>query len=124
MKAYGITAATAASECTEIVFAENATKARQAALGSDALHEAEYIDLRARRLPFCDEYAPGPVPIKVLLDHDWYWFCQCCMRAATKHNKYIIEGDRLWCSQECRDKDAKQQRHAEASSAAPGKDGG
>jgi len=104
MKCYGVTAELA--EGTEIVFAPDATKARQMALGSDTLNNCEYIELRAKRYPEFDSYAPGPVPVEVLLANGWWWPCSRCGKYVYKSDPHhIIHKGDVWCSQECWDND-------------------
>ena len=62
---------------TMIIFAETASKARKEYAGAA---DAEYIDARATRKPQFDQYAPGPVPVLVLLENNWWFECSGCTK--------------------------------------------
>ena len=63
-----------------IVFAENASKARQVGWERmDAISADRYIDLRARREPWADMYAgTEDIPLRAYLENGWWWMCVEC----------------------------------------------
>jgi hypothetical protein len=59
-----------------IVFAETAGQARGKAYSVGFWDE--FTELRVTRSPYADPYAEdGKVPTSVLLEHDWYFECDC-----------------------------------------------
>lgn len=90
MKAYQATC----NDCEthEIVFAENAGKARSRAYGLDGLQDAEFIDISVKRVKAFDKFFDGKCPHlnfsdvevqRVMRSHGW-WIeenrssCDCC----------------------------------------------
>lgn len=63
-----------------IVFAENASQARQIGWTQmDDIGAEEYIDIRARRAPWADVYADaGDIPLQAYLENGWWWPCGDC----------------------------------------------
>lgn len=54
------------TEYSVVVFAENANKAKSIAMNADGFEYERYIDMRAERLPNCDEFYKGKQTM------DWY----------------------------------------------------
>ena len=69
-------------DCSTIVFAENTTQAKLAAMACDCCEDAMYTDIRVRRLPEADALYKGTVEInwydqetRVALVRDFGWSC-------------------------------------------------
>jgi hypothetical protein len=69
-------------DCATIVFAQNATEAKQIAKVCDCCEDARYIDIRVRRMPEADKlYKDFPeiewydAEIRVALVRDFGWQC-------------------------------------------------
>lgn len=75
LRAYLCTADEA--EDTEIVFAATNGAAR---FPYAQRLDWDFRDVRVRRAPEYDAYAPGPVPVSVMLDHGWRFECFECYR--------------------------------------------
>lgn len=77
-------------------FATTANKARQH-------HDREqcdcpYIELRAVRAPELDQYSPGPVSFRTLVEnHDWHVFCSFCGTSLYSDQAIVWDGDRAYC---------------------------
>lgn len=70
------------SDCATIVFAQNATEAKQIAKVCDCCEGARYIDIRVRRMPEADKLYKGfpeiewyDAEIRVALVRDFGWQC-------------------------------------------------
>jgi hypothetical protein len=66
MKAYRVYDKKSASDCATVVFAENRAKAKAIAMSTDTCEYAEYLDIRATRVPSLDKYYRGKDEM------DWY----------------------------------------------------
>jgi hypothetical protein len=75
LRAYLCTADEA--EDTEIVFAATNGAAR---FPYARRLDWDFRDVKVRRAPEYDAYAPGPVPVSVMLDHGWRFECFECYR--------------------------------------------
>lgn len=58
-----------------IVFAEKAVVARRN--GANELNVDFSEVSECKRLPWADEYAPGPVPVHVKIENGWWYECNC-----------------------------------------------
>lgn len=86
-----------------IYFAKHAIVARRDAANEHA--DGELSGVWLRRAPWADRYAPGPVPVSVMIEHDWWFPCSHCDRHVTNSTEERVfdERDRtVWCSAECR----------------------
>lgn len=68
-----------------------------------------------QRKPQFDQYAPGPVPHAVLIEHGWWFECHHCSRRVSddmqqeaedegeehEHLEVITDGDCVYCSHSC-----------------------
>lgn len=68
-----------------------------------------------QRKPQFDQYAPGPVPHAVLIEHGWWFECHHCSRRVSddmqqeaedegeehEHLEVITDGDAVYCSHGC-----------------------
>jgi hypothetical protein len=101
MKAYTISCPDDDHGAT-VAFGETAREARQRA-NSDTC-DCGYINLRARRSPELDQYAPGPVPILTLMSHGWYALCPNCERQVYEDQDFVADGQNtIYCNQACKD---------------------
>lgn len=66
MKAYLAWDVNSCDNCSTVVFAENASKARQQAFHSETCEDASYTDIRVKRFPEMDGHYRGVGEI------DWY----------------------------------------------------
>jgi len=84
-----------------IRFATNSATARRE--GANEIDcEWEDIDYCHRRPEF-DQYAPGPVPHEVLIEHGWWWECGHCyerVNADTQQRVFGADGH-PYCKPEC-----------------------
>jgi len=69
-------------DCATIVFAENATAAKQVAMSCDCCEDARYIDIRVHRMPAADKLYKGRSEVdwyddetRVQLVRDFGWQC-------------------------------------------------
>lgn len=99
MKAYYVS-----EECegsAVVRFANHAVVARRE--GANELNdEFEYVS--CRRAPEFDQYAPGPIPAQVLLDHGWFFYCGGCGKQIyqdTEPRIIVVKND-AYCSPWCR----------------------
>lgn len=97
VKAYYARDAKSFENFATVVFAEDRSKAKLAALSSDAFEDSEYIDIRIRRMPELDFLYKGKSEIDwydqetriiMVRDHGWScleysWECDNC--AARKY---------------------------------------
>ena len=72
-----------------VVFAENASKARNIAFHSETCEDARFIDIRVRRLPEMDKHYRG------LNEIDWY--CPADRRALVEIGWYCLEPESWEC---------------------------
>lgn len=61
-----------------VVFAKSSAEARR--LGAARFGDGDFNWGKARRLPWADGFAPGPVPAKAMIDHGWWYECAHCHR--------------------------------------------
>ena len=64
------------------------------------------------RKPQYDKYAPGPVPVRVLMADGWWFECSSCSRQVFEGENYdynadceltpVTQGRFVWCSVECK----------------------
>lgn len=66
MKAYKVYDSDSCENSSTIVFAENSQKARLVAMNTDCCEDAEYINIRAVRVPEADRLYAGKTEV------DWY----------------------------------------------------
>ncbi len=108
-----------------IVFARSSAEARRE--GSCEFGDGDFNWGKARRAPWADEYAPGPVPWKVLFDHGWWTKCDgcgctiqegACDDDCNEREFDIVEvGAAVYCTPECRERHlAEQEEHARIAS--------
>lgn len=95
-----------------IVFAKSNAQARRE--GSQAFGDGDFNWGRARRAPWADPYAPGPVPPLVMIDHGWWFHCLGCDRRVTDDSfgyeddyeigpeRAVEVGNCVYCSPECK----------------------
>lgn len=105
-----------------IVFATNGATARREG-GNELNLEFEEVDTCTRKPQF-DEYAPGPVPPKVLIENGWWFECVHCARTVSEEmasdiedaglnpeNFEIIEaGDTVYCSRGCQSAETRERQ--------------
>jgi hypothetical protein len=72
--------------------ANNATARREGANELDI--EWENVE-HCQRKPEFDQYAPGPVPADVLIEHGWWFECWHCDRRVSEDLKQEVEDDDL-----------------------------
>lgn len=75
MKAYLVNCEWLDEDNSRIRFADHSVTARRE--GACQL-EVEFCDVTCRRAPEFDEFAPGPVPMTVLIKHGWWMECMGC----------------------------------------------
>lgn len=85
-----------------VVFARNGRAARRGAW----IDDAEFVNIRARRKPEWDHYAPGPVPLRVRLDDGWWTECGGCarvLRYTSDRPAMVIDETvgQAWCDERC-----------------------
>jgi hypothetical protein len=96
-----------------VQFADTGREARQCGNGDNC--DCGYIELRAKRAPYLDQYAPGPVSILTLMSHGWYAFCQNCEKPVYDDCDGMIHdpaNDMIYCSQVCVDRYAEYWKRA------------
>lgn len=76
-----------------VVFATNNTTARRAG-ASDLGIELDCVEY-CKRAPHLDQYAPGPVPPLVLIEHGWWFECGHCGRRVSNDMAEELELDGL-----------------------------
>lgn len=89
-----------------VVFAKTNAAARR--IGSSQISDGSFFSVSAHRAPWADRYAPGPVPIRVMIDNGWWWECFGCHRhigldIAPPIERSVEIGGHIYCSQECLD---------------------
>lgn len=82
MKAYKVWDEKAEENYCDVVFAESANKARQSAVGRGSCEWADYIDIRAKRLPLLDKLYKGKtygdwydMELRKVLVEQYGWTC-------------------------------------------------
>lgn len=85
----------ASAEWGEIVYAATRNQARLKGAG---IGEAEYVDMRARRNPSYDEFAPNGPSRERLFNDGWWFECAGCGRHAMAGDgeSDFIDGE-AWC---------------------------
>lgn len=92
-----------------IIFAHRAIVARRK--GANEFNGGEFEGVSCRRAPWADEYAPGPVPPLVMIDHGWWFPCWDCNRIISQNEMDDDEEDHyhpvagrraIWCNPTCR----------------------
>lgn len=91
-----------------IVYAYTNAQARRE--GSQQFSDGDFDSVECHRAKWADEYAPGPVPLLVLLAHGWWQEChQCglrCYEAEDGEGNPITpveENGRLFCGAACQE---------------------
>lgn len=94
----------------QLYFAETAEQAKCYAANEEGI---EYIEVTScRRKPEYDQYAPGPVPTKVLIEDGWWFECHGCNRQVNEEAGFdydedvdldgpVYRGNAVWCSTKC-----------------------
>jgi hypothetical protein len=83
-----------------VVFAETRGQAKSAGVRE---LECEWTEIQTCKLaPQFNEYCPGPVPVKALLEDGWYWECAGCGRLVTDDPGVVFADDQPLHSEECR----------------------
>lgn len=100
LKAYRVEDQDSYEGYSTVVFAESRSKAMLLAMGTDACEDAEYIRIRATRVPDLDGEYRGH------FEMDWY--DEQDRIAMVSHGWYCLEPDRddcakCWCNEECED---------------------
>jgi len=114
-------------EGSQLYFAETANQAKCYAANEAGI---DYVEVTScRRRPQYDQYAPGPVPTKVLIEDGWWFECSGCSRHVSDDESYdydedkpldgpVYRGDRVWCSARCQEladeREAKQKQEEQA----------
>lgn len=82
MKAYGAYDILNEDKSSTVVFAENANKAKFAAMNTEACDCSDYVNIRVRRLPKIDRFYKGQIEgdwddpdIRFVMVKDYGWFC-------------------------------------------------
>lgn len=87
-----------------IAFAKHAVTARRE--GASELG-CEFGDVSCRRASWADSYAPGPVPIRTMIEVGGWWYeCSGCdehVDSETESPVYEEDKARVWCSEGCRE---------------------
>ena len=90
-------------DCATIVFAETPSQAKQIAWTCDCCENAEYIDIRVRRMPEADKLYKGAAEIdwydaetRITLVQDFGWSCfepsfECDTCPAKKYCRWFWE---------------------------------
>lgn len=95
VSAYGV-------EFEEIVWAQNANKAKSTPTNDDELNDAEYIYKRAKRAKWADKYnSMDTIPMELLLKNGWWWLCAECHNMPVffediEHGAKIID-NKVYC---------------------------
>ncbi|VVE69298.1 hypothetical protein PPN31119_03239 [Pandoraea pnomenusa] len=81
------------NDCWSIQFATNSATARREAAGEAG---CDFEDIEwCRRAPSLDEYAPGPVPARALIEIGWWFECGCCGRRVHSDMLQDIDDEEL-----------------------------
>lgn len=105
-----------------VIFASSHVEARR--LGANEIdHEFESIE-SCKLAPEFDQYCPGPVPVRALLEHDWRFGCYGCSRIiygmeveddeTGECHEPIFHGDGVFCTSDCRDSDIRGREERKA----------
>ena len=119
-------------EKSSIQFSTHAVKARR--MGANEMDISFDEVASCKRKPAWDEYAPGPVPIHVVMADGWWWSCSHCERMISESgpdwqeveeiqkdgyfcesvapNPQIIEwnGGRVFCGPDCAASEIRERR--------------
>lgn len=87
MKAYIINVDDNEGYCG-VFFANKPSQAKSQALSETSY---DYIDLKCRRDPSLDKFAPGPIPIKKLIKKGWWFPCFGCGERIDEDGYYCKE---------------------------------
>jgi len=113
LKAYQVDHWEGPGEGSVIVFAVSNAPARQK--GANEL-DLDWDSVEScRRAPHFDAYAPGPVPVDVLIENGWHFTCarwECQQTIDRAHinddgdeidtaGTYVARAQRVFCTQEC-----------------------
>lgn len=108
---------------SQLYFADSHNQAKCYAANEAGI---EYIEVTScRRKPEYDQYAPGPVPTKVLIEDGWWWECFGCSRHVSSEELFdyaadkeldgpVYRGNSVWCSTDCQKRDDEQQAKQKA----------
>lgn len=114
-------------EWSEIVFARHRITAIRCVASEH--NDNDIGGLRSERVRWADQYAPGPVPIQVRLEHGWWAECSCCY-ARVSADGYtnddgdevesvpVYDRDNVWCSAECQKSQQLERAERKAAEAA------
>lgn len=94
----------------QVYFAEKRGQAKAMAANEEGVDFTDVVSVR--RKPEFDQYAPGPVPIPVLLAAGWWYECWTCSQHVYEHTEdAVVEQSRVWCSDACRKRgEAREER--------------
>lgn len=102
-------------ENSVVRFAKSNVVARRE--GADELEEGFEEVESCNRAPQFDQYAPGPVPVKALIEDGWWYGCAGCSQRVDNDScddddeplnpVYPENGLSVYCSQDCYDADQK-----------------
>lgn len=101
-----------------ITFATNSATARRE--GANELNiEWPDVDLCRRESGF-DQYAPGPVPPRAMIEAGWWFPCPECGQHVTEDSghDFVVEGEHVYCSQTCVAVEYAEQRARQAAESA------
>jgi hypothetical protein len=95
---------------SQVYFAGTRGRAKAMAANEEGCGIVDVVS--CKRCPELDEYAPGPVPLGVLLKMGWWCECSGCGRRVTGEGGFdydtdeelepVIEPQRVWCSVQCK----------------------
>lgn len=93
----------------DIHYARHDIEARKAGANE---HGGDLRGITCKRAPWADQYAPGPCPRLVMIDHGWWFECSGCGRKVCddpsvedgerSHLKAIEIGSAVYCTPICR----------------------
>jgi len=76
----------------QLYFAESHNQAKCHAANEAGI---EYVEVTScRRKPEYDQYSPGPVPTKVLIEDGWWFECYGCYRTVSSNEMYDDDADK------------------------------
>jgi hypothetical protein len=116
MKAYAVTDSYEGGG--DIYYAVHAITARRA--GADEYSEGNLSGVTCKRAHWADEFAPGPCPKLVMIDHGWSFECHGCYsrlscdgveehdsdgRGHIDRNRFVELRGGVFCTAECRAKE-------------------
>ncbi len=78
-----------------IIFAKHAIQARR--WGANEFNGGELGGMTCRRAPWADQYAPGPIPAEVMMEHGWSFLCVRCERRVLDLQEAVIAKDNVYC---------------------------